>query len=202
VAAINTEKLSNNNLAIILLLISLLVLGAAGLATKALAKTIKRDTTVLQKKLAAEDQLTKNLTAAPTLVTAYGELGPRKALLADALPDKADFPSLMVTLENIALMSGAKLKVIAPIEGTVVAADASASDASTPTPQAYQFSISLSGNYDALLKYIGGLETSARPMRILSSSFTGSGSLLNVELAIETYYQDKAKLPFGTEIVK
>jgi hypothetical protein len=199
-----TEKMSGNNLTIVLVLISLLVLGITGLAAKALLTGIIRDTKVVTAKLKAEQQLKKDLEAAPKLVEAYQNLGPQSSVLSNALPNSADFPSLIVTLENMTTTSGVKLKTVSPIAATTTqttpAPAAAASGAKTP--QGYDFSITFDGTLDGLKHLLGDLETSARPMRVTAVSINGSDSSLSGEIDVQTYWQDKAELPFETEIIK
>jgi hypothetical protein len=39
-------------------------------------------------------------------------------------------------------------------------------------------------------------------MRILSMVLNGSGSTMSAQMEMETFYQDKAELPFGKETIK
>jgi hypothetical protein len=70
------------------------------------------------------------------------------------------------------------------------------------TPQTYPFSISFDGNYTSMLKMLGFVETSARPMRVVGLQFTGNGSSMSGELDLDTYYQAKGQLPFSKEAIK
>ena len=202
--ATKTEQLSGNNLVIIILLITLLVVGVTGLVGKSLVTTIFRDKKVLDKKVTAEEQLTKDIDAAPKLVDSYQQLKEKAGVLADALPGDPDFPSLIVTLENMTRSAGLKLKSVTPSQAVVadagVAATADVSVA--PAPQPYKFTIVITGSYPSLIKMLGGLETSARPMRVLDIQLTGGGNSLTGLVDVETYYQDKAQLPFSKESVK
>jgi len=193
---------------IVLLLINLLVLGASGLVAKSLFGTIARDRVVNEKKGVAEKQVKEDLAAAPNLVDAFNNLGSKAALVADALPNAVDYPSLIVTLENMTNAASTKLKNITaapdagvsavPATGTAPAAASTAG----PTPQTFAFSINTTSNYDSLLKLLGEFETSARPMRVTGLQLTGGGSSMSAQIDAQTYYQDKAKLPFSTETVK
>ena len=188
---------------IVMLLISLLAVGATVLIGKSLVTSIIRDNTVIKKKVAADKQLTSNLQAAPQLVESYGSLGDKAGLVADALPTRVDFPSLIVTLENMTNNSGLKLKSVAPTVADAVEAVGAGGDPSTPpSPKTYKYAINFSGSYDGLTRFLGLVETSARPMRVVDLQITGSGSALTGQMDLETFYQDKAQLPFGTETVK
>ena len=213
-AATKPNQLSNGNYFIVLLLITLLVLGGTGLGAKTLVTNILRDTKVLTAKTRASDQLTKDLDAAPRLVDNYKLLGAKQQLIADALPNTSDLPGLMALLENLSASTGTNLKSIAPSLTTVATSAASATPAPTagtasagggaaaPTPQTYNVSLSLDSTYASMLKLLGALEQSARPIRVTSLQLSGSGSSLSAQLEATTYYQDKATLPIGEETVK
>jgi Tfp pilus assembly protein PilO len=114
VATTKTEKLSGNNLMIVLLLVTFLVVGISALLARALTGSIVLDTKVVKAKTTANKNLTADLTAAPQLVQAYSALGPEAQTLSDALPNDSDFPGLIVTLENMSNAAGLKLKSVAP----------------------------------------------------------------------------------------
>jgi Tfp pilus assembly protein PilO len=198
-----TDQMSSSNLIIMMLLITLIAVGVTVLVSKSLVTTIIRDGKVVQKKSAAEKQLTKDVDAAPNLVSSYGELNEKGAVLADALPNNPDFPSLIVTLENMSRTAGLKLKNVAPSLATSDTEPQATGDSSVaPVPQPYKFSVGFTGGFVGLSKLLTTLETSARPMRVLDIQLTGGGSSLNGLLDVETYYQAKAVLPIGKEIVK
>ncbi|HEX3082144.1 MAG TPA: hypothetical protein VHQ86_02735 [Candidatus Saccharimonadia bacterium] len=203
--------MSSNNLIIVVLLITLLVVGVAVFAGKSLVTTIARNTTVVSKKSAADKQLQSDVTAAPKLVDAYNGLGDKSRTIADALPNTADFPSIIVTLENMTNLSGLTLKSVTP--GLVQSADDESADTAgsagqtasiniIPSPKTYKFQLEVTGNYEGLKKFLKEIETSARPMRVNGIHLAGGGSSLSGQLDVETYYQDKAILPFGKETVK
>lgn len=204
-AATKQQQLSGNNLLIVMLLITLLVVGISGLVGKSLVTTALRDKKVLEKKSLAEKQLEKNIEAAPRLIDSYGQLGEKASVVANALPNTPDFPSLIVTLENMGRGAGIKIKSVTPVQaGSTDEADAApvATSDTAPKPQPYKFGIAFSGSYVGLAKLLTEIETSARPMRVLDIQLTGSGSALTGVVDVETYYQDKAELPFGKETVK
>jgi Tfp pilus assembly protein PilO len=202
------QQLSSNNLIVVMLLITFLVVGISVLVSKALITSIRLDTKVVSAKGKAEKQLKEDITAAPKLVDAYAALGSQAGVLADALPNTSDFPSLIVTLENMTAGAGIRLKAVAPSLAAAATDSTGAPVATTgdnslePTPQSYPFSITLDGNYPALLKLLDELEKSARPMRIMSMVLNGSGSTMSAQMEMETFYQDKAELPFGKETIK
>jgi hypothetical protein len=209
-----TKQLSNNNYLIVLLLISLLVLGGTVLVGKGLVNGILRDTKVLTAKNKANEQLIKNLDAAPQLVDRYKALGAKQDLIADALPNTTDLPGLMALLENMSASGGINLKSIAPSLTTVATGPAATTGTATatagtttgtvtpPAPQAYNVSLAFDGTYASLQKLLEGIEQSARPMRVTAMQLSGTGSSLSVQLETTTFYQDKARLPISTETIK
>lgn len=210
-----TKQLSNNNYFIVLLLLTLLVLGGAVLGGKLLVTDIIRDTKVKDAKNTANKQLDKNLTAAPQLVDRYDNLGARKNLIAEALPNTSDLPGLIALMENLSGSSGVSLKSVTPsqtatsgVASTTAPAEtasttpAATSGASKPMPQPYAVSLTFDATYPTLQKLLEAIEQSARPMRVTSVQLTGSGSSLAVTLDLTTYYQDKADLPFNTKVIK
>ena len=203
------DKLSSNNLIIVMVLLSLMAVGVTVLVSRSLYKSIALNAVVVQKKTAADNTLKQDITNAPSLITDYTNLGDKKRLLADALPSTVDFPSILVTLENITGAAGQKLKSITPASaatsgsisaasGTPVSTDASVA----PVAKSYTFGITTAGNYDGMVKMLHNLETSARPMRIVDAQFAGGGSTLASTFTIQTFYQDAATLPLSTETVK
>lgn len=197
-----TEKLSTNNLTIILALLSLLAIGATVLVARAQIIVIVRDTKVVKAQSKADENLKKDLAAAPQLVAAYSQLGSTAALVSDALPNTVDFPALIVALENMSVESGVVLKTVTTT-GVPAAAETSKVGASTVgVPKTYNFGIDLDGSYTTISKLLTTIELSARPMRVNAVRFSGSGGSLSTSIDAETYYQDKAVLPFSKEIIK
>jgi Tfp pilus assembly protein PilO len=205
--ATKDEKLKGNNLYIVLVLVSLLVVGVTVIVTKTLIGSIAINTKVVSAKSLAKKQLTADLTAAPQLVDAYSALGSQSQVLADALPNTADFPGLIVTLENMGNNAGIQLKSVDPNAGggaVSIAAPggATTSSVSTPGPETYPFAVSFSGTYDGLQKFLSEVETSARPMRVIGLELSGSGSSLTGDIDMQTFYQAQGQLPFSEETIK
>lgn len=204
--------LAGNNLIIVLIVITFLVIGGAGVVGKALWSTISLDNKVLSAKDKADKQLTANVKNAPDLVKSYQSLNALNRVVSDALPITQDVPSMLVTLENMSAQTGLRIKSLAPVTSTVVAAAASTaapaatstSDANVgvPAPKSFQMSLAFEGTYDALTKFMKSIEMSARPMKLVNLQLSGSGNSLTGQADIQTYYQDKATLPIVMEPVK
>jgi Tfp pilus assembly protein PilO len=208
------EKLNANNLLLILLLISFIIIGTTTLVAKTLISGLIRDTKVLSAENKANSNLNKDLKAAPDLIASYQKLGLTAVRLADALPNNSNFPALIVALENMASDSNVGLKSVSPAQvavvqtnttGTVTTAGGDgikpvAIEVAKPLPYAY--TVAFDGNYAALQHFLADLEIYDRPMRVTSLKLSGSGSALSGTLDIQTYYQNEAKLPLGKDIIK
>lgn len=211
-------KLSNNNLMIVMVLISLLVVGVSALVGKALVSSILRDTKVISAKSKADKQAKEDVTSAPKLVDAYNVLGSVANTLNDALPDSKDMPGLLVTLENMSNDSGLGLKSITPAVLAIAASapisdqngqssaatssSAASSGSTVATPNPFNLVIDYDGSYPALAKFLGDIEQSVRPMKVTSVTMNGNGSALTGEIDLTTYWQSPAQLPFSTETIK
>jgi hypothetical protein len=207
----NKQQLSNNNLLIIMVLVTVLVIGVAAFAIKFMWADITLDNRVLTAKNVADKQLTADVDAAPKLINDYNSLGADATTLADALPTSSDFPSLIVTLEN--LTNNAGVQLLRSVDAVPTTADSAsltggtastvaASSSAAPQPSTYKFSMDFQVTYPALLKLLSNIELSARPIRFTGLQFNGSGNNVSGELDMETYFQGKATLPFGTKEVK
>ncbi len=193
-------QLSNNNYIIVLVLISLLVVGGSVLVGNAMLGTLLRDAKVVVAKDKANKQLDKDVTAAPVLVSNYNQLGSRQKLIMDALPTDADFPGLLGYMEGMSGVAGMSLKLIGP--SATVAPSTADTSGGTAKPQMYSFNMNLEGNYASLVKLLGLIEQSARPMRVTDIQVTGTASSLSAIMDVTTWYQDKATLPITTEEIK
>src|SRR4029077_13044200 len=107
--AANKQQMSNSNLLIVMILVTLLVVGVTTFAVKFLWGAITLDNRVLNEKNVADKQLTEDVENAPKLINDYNSLGADATTLADALPSSSDFPSLIVTLENLTNSAGVQL---------------------------------------------------------------------------------------------
>lgn len=202
------DSLSNNNLYIILALVSLLVLGITGFASKVLVKNLITNGKVLSAQGTAKSKLSTDLSAAPQLIAQFNNLGPKATTIADALPNDSDFANLLVVLQNMSGTAGVTVQSVAPLTSGAATDTTTGSDSSTsgsvtpPQPQEFNVSIAVAGSYDNLQKFLTTIEQSARPMRVTDAQFSGSGSQVTAQLSLTTYFQDKATLPFSKETIK
>ena len=206
-----------NNYYIVLALITLLTVGVSAFAAKALIGSIVHSTKVLSAKSAANKQLDSDQSAAPQLITSYKALTPAATqILADALPNNADFPSFIAMMENIGGQAGVTLSSVAPdttgSASTTTTSTPAASASGTATapagassvtaPQEDGITFTVKGAYPAMQKFFTSVELSARPIRITSIQLTGNNSALTANISATTYYEGQATLPFSTRTIK
>ncbi|HSX14521.1 MAG TPA: hypothetical protein VLE72_01235 [Candidatus Saccharimonadales bacterium] len=220
--SIKKPRLSTNALialsavAVALVVIIVLVFG------RSLIKRIGHNNAVITKKASAEKQLKQNLANLPGLSQAYSNLGPTKTVINDALPTTASFPDLVATIESIAGTSGVALQSVSPALVSSAAASSAAPTSSSPSaavqsingtsssttsvqpsgPQPYQFSMSIQGNYDSLVKFLHNLQLSARPIIISGVQVTGTNDALTATVTGQTFYFNPQVLEDKTEVVK
>lgn len=189
-----------------MVILTLIILGVTGLIGKSLVTTLLRDTTLIQKKNTANDQLKANLKAAPQLTEQYARLGNTRKLIADGLPTSEDHAALIAQMENMANVSGVNLrtiaKTIAPIGTGPSSVSTRSLDPFAAQPKTYLIAATVTGGFEGYKKFQQALENSVRPMRVTSTSITGSATDMTVGMEITTYYMDKATIPYKLEELK
>lgn len=168
------------------LVITAVVVVVAGFSLKSLGGRLLLNNEIIAKKSEAQKQITANLAALDSLKREYEDLGPRRTLIADALPTTPNFPAIVSMTESLSKDSGVKLTNIAP--GTDIGAGPVAGTVSTG-PIAYEYTATIRGGYDSFKEFLRNVELSVRPLAIRLMTITGESNSLNVELTIKTYYQ-------------
>jgi Tfp pilus assembly protein PilO len=160
--------------------ITLVVIIFSLLAGKSLVAKLRSNNNIITQKKRVDSDLSHNLAALTALSNEYNRLGSVKQLVANALPEKADFPALSSSIELMASDAGVKLSSI----GTTTTA---AVGNSAPSP--LDFTVTLAASYDTLKQFLRNFEMSLRPMIINSITINGTSSQLTADLRITTYAQ-------------
>lgn len=193
VAVVKREASANNYIAAVLG-ISLVIVLVCGFVAKGLIGSVIQNSKLILKQNQAKADLDKKLQDIPTLLSNYDALGSRKDLIIHALPTTADFPQIVSIAQSMSANAGVQLRSVSPI-----VSDAPASgNGATP----YQFSVELGGAYPQVVQFFRNVELSVRPMKVVSTDFSGAEGTLRVSAVLSTYYQDKAKVDDGTEVLK
>jgi Tfp pilus assembly protein PilO len=177
------------------------------------------------------DQKQKDLEAlkAPyaDITNSKGGIGSDADAILRALPITEDYKSLIAMLENMANVSGVSLDAVSK---TIGGAAAAATPAPTPTPtsgttasgtstaapgtstggpqqpQPLVFSVSISGPYDKIVRFLDNTEKSARVINFksmqIASNGQGSGNDIKASLTMETYFQAPADISSTQEDLK
>ncbi len=144
---------------------------------------------VITAKTKARDTVNTNLTNIDKLSDQFPALESsattNATTILHALPPLYDYAALTASLNSIAVTSGVKLS-------GGVGEDASA-DALTSAPVSQPLEIPIvlqvSGNYEAIKKFMANLEKSIRPIQVSTVSFSGNNETLEAQISGVTYYQ-------------
>lgn len=199
-ATVSAHELSTNNFIVVAALITIVAVILSGFACKALFAQLLLNNHVIQKKSIADNQLKTNLTNLQSLHNSYDQLGGYQGLISDSLPIKPDFPALVSTLDVIASQSSVKLKSISPDSNASAVEATPSTDATAPV--AVPFSLTVTGNYDSMLRFFANLELSSRPMRVTGVTQSGPATSQEVQVTLSSYYQPPADLSLKTETVQ
>lgn len=201
-AAPSKKELSANNFAALVAVGVAVIIVIAGLALNFLIREIILNSKVALAKQAAVHDLDEKIANAPKLIEAYNQLGSRKDLIAHGLPNTADFPETVSIIESIAGASGVKTRSVSPRTTAVSSASAASAAATSGSAKPTQFTLTVDGPYAKIMDFIKNLEKSARPMRVTSIDFKGSGASVSADLEMTTYYQDAVDVNDKTEVIK
>jgi hypothetical protein len=174
---------------------------------------------VISKKEDARDQLKKNIDASKKLVTSYrsfvstsqnviggnpngqGEKdGDNAKIVLDALPSKYDFPALATSVEKLLGQNGLQILKIEGKDDEV--AQEQNKGSANPQPVIMDFTISVEGTYPNVQKLVSLFESSIRPFKVNTLTFSGKDSDLVMEVKAQTFYQPAKSLKIETEVVR
>jgi Tfp pilus assembly protein PilO len=187
------------NIVIVSILVSFVAVVIMFIVGRVFIQQIVLKNKIITAKAKAEKQLDTNIKAVNDLATQYHDLGGKQIIIADALPDKPDFPALSSLMENIAKASKIRLQSVSSIAlGSTTPTDVITTDG----VQSFPFSISVSGNYSSIKTLLINLEASAQPMKVTNITVGGTSDSLSVQLSITTYYRPITGLTLKTEVIK
>ena len=189
-------KLSTRNLIMASLVVSVVSVVAMVFVGRILVNQMTLNARVAGKKSAANAQAAKNLDALKQLESTYNSLGFTKDAITHGLPTKPDMPALAAMMENIASTSGVTMSALSQ----KVLTDAPAAPGNSP--QNFDITMQVQGSYAALQTYIKNMEVSVRPLRVTAITFTGSNDAVQATFEVTSYYQGKADIETGTEVVQ
>jgi len=138
-----------------------------------------------------------------------------------ALPETADFKTLIGVFENIGAASGVQASVSTPTTvagagttatagtpstnasaGTIggLTSDSNVSTGSTPVP--FQITVTVNGPYQQVLQFLKNTEKSLRPINFQTMTISGTSGTVQASITFETYYQGQADISNHQEPLK
>jgi hypothetical protein len=218
------KEISANNYIGLVAVLVLVILVVAAFVGNLLIHSIITNTKVIKGNQRAVSDLNVKLEHAPQLVSAYNRLGTQRTTIENALPEKPDFEQLISIMETMGTAAGVQIKSVSPQPNassggsgattsspastpsstTGSSAKSSSTTAAAPvvTTTPYIFTATVIGGYPNIVAMLRNVELSARPMRVTSIDFKGTGSSLNANITLTTYFQGKADIKDKEEEVK
>ena len=140
----------------------------------------------------------KNLEISASLIPEQPDDKKNSEIILDALPSKFDFPALVSSINNLAKETSVSLR---SFQGTDVGEEA-AQSSNRPEPVEIPFIIEVEGKYEAVKKFLRGIETSIRPFEVKKLNLSGTDGNMRVNVEAVTYYQPAFNLEVTTEVVE
>lgn len=121
----------------------------------------------------------------------------------DALPSTPDLTALATSVQQaIVPRSGVTLETLAPDVQTGLEDEGAEVPTSSDEPIEQRFTVIVTGNYDAIRRFVGDLERSIRPMKVETLGVGGSQQSLRATMQIVTYYQPAKTIDIKKEAVR
>lgn len=158
---------------------------------------------VIAAKTSARDSIKSNLSNLSSLSKQFTVLDKSDSavnskVILHALPPTYDYAALATSMQFLANRSGVTFT-------GGVGTDSSASaitSAETSTPQQIPLSLTVEGDYDAIVTYMQNLENSIRPIQVTAVTYTGTNEDLKATITAVTYYQPARSLEVTKSEVK
>lgn len=149
---------------------------------------------VIQAKTKARNELASNVSNLDKLSEQFPQLdssaSTNSKTILHALPPTYDYAALASSMDLLASTSGVN-------SSASIGADTSATavgSASVSSPLEIPITMQVTGNYEAIKKYIANLEYSIRPIKVISATYAGSNNKLQLNVQATTYYQPARSL--------
>ncbi|MBI4100965.1 type 4a pilus biogenesis protein PilO [Candidatus Microgenomates bacterium] len=183
----SVQKLGNSGLIATLMIVCTVVVALSIVLSRTLLADVRFNNKVIKRKNQVNKTLEQNINSLPELQDNFQDLektGPQAGDILKALPVSTNYAGLASEFESMAALSGTQLVTLA-----LESEDTSESTGTVATPVEVAFRASATGSYQKLQQFLLHIETSGRPVRINSMSFSGSEPTVTVELGLTTYYQ-------------
>ncbi len=122
----------------------------------------------------------------------------KSTTVLDALPSKYDYPALATTIESLISSSGLTMKSFSGDDKENEAIQ----ESTKPEPVPIEFSLSVSGSYADIQKFIDNMDRTIRPMKIVRIELQGSDNSMDANMKVVTYYQPSTSLEVETRTIE
>lgn len=120
--------------------------------------------------------------------------------ILDALPSKYDYPALATSVENLVTKGSAPV-VLTGFTGTDQQLEVE-QKSSSPKPVEMSFKVTVKGTYGNIESFVGRLQKSIRPMKVVNLTLSGNNDDMEADFNIVTYYQPAQDLTIETKVVE
>jgi Tfp pilus assembly protein PilO len=196
------QQLKTSNYIAIVIIVSVLVVLGSGYFIKSLSSGLILNQKIIAKKSVASNTLKTDISAAKSITQQYSDLGSQVKTIESALPGTADFSGIANAVEAMAGASGMQYKDVAAASNIATSAVGTTSSKGAATLGTQGITITVSGSYAALNRFLSALESSARPVRVNDISISGTSAVLNATIDATTYYQSPTTFTVTSEDVK
>lgn len=175
-----------------------------------------------------EKTMKNNVTNSKKVIQAVDKLRTNEALASVNKPDGSNvfqvvLDAMPTSNDAVALSSSIQSKILEPSTGVTInsinvestgtgdtgestsddasSSSSSSSDASFPTAQSINFTVSMTGSSEQIDNALKNIEKTIRPIDINSINIQGTDSKLEVTLNCTTYYTESVKFKLGEKTV-
>ena len=125
------------------------------------------------------------------LLDQYPSLAGPRQKISLALPDKADYPTLLNQINGLTNAAGLALQSVSLASVTSAQAGGLGAGSNVPIMSTIQINLDVSGSYQTLKSFLQTIETNIRIMDLVSLAITplANSNNYNYHLVVNTYYQ-------------
>ncbi len=157
---------------------------------------------VIGAKKDARKQIETNISSIDQLSEQFPELQKRASnndkTILHALPPSYDYAALVTSMEFLAKQSGVQLASGIGQDGSAAAIK----EQNVSAPQEIVLTLSVSGSYEGIVRYVNNLEASIRPILVTTVDLNGSNADLQATIQAKTFYQPARALEVSKEVVQ
>jgi hypothetical protein len=204
---------------VIAIAIAVFIVVFCAVAVKSLVSRQLYQQKVIDKRVAANEQLKQNIAAAEDLTKSYKSFvaespnviggnpfgvadkdGDNAKIVLDALPSVYDFPALNSSLEKIVAKENLQLQSIGGVDDEI---NQRGLQSGTPQVVEMPFTLTVNGAYQDLNNLVLQFERSIRPFKMTKITFSsGDNATVDVTIDAKSYYQPAKSIEIKKQVVE